>query len=601
MTRHWHGRVRVGPVALVLLFLLLGSLLVAAPAAPRVRGTPSVSDSSPAQPPADLALQPAGERKAGALVRFVEGQRLEEAGEIDRALQAYQKVLTVNPGELELALHVASLLVRQEDYPRAIDVLKDALKERPNAAEPYLQLAQIYSRHLRKHEQAARYAEKAVELDPANIEAHQRLYEVEAAAGRQERGLAALARAAALKNDDPAFWVRLGKLYAAVLLKDDAAMAPEDLQRINAIFRRAAASERATVGILKEVADYFAASRQLAEAIPLYLRVLELQPDDINAREKLATGFVLTNQRPQAIAMLEELIAKDPARAQAYELLGGVYEDEGRALDRQSQEAEARSMFTKAAQSYEQALLINPGRPSIYLRLAELLLARTRDNERAVRILQEARARFPGAPEMTYYLAIALREAKQSKEAVARFGEALAEAEAAGASIASARFYFDYGTAAEQAGFYDKAADLFRTAISMDPPNSAEACNYLGYMLAEQNMHLEEAEDMVRRALAFDPDNGAYLDSMGWVRFRQGQFQEALEFLLKAVQRLTRDDPTVFEHIGDVYAKLNDTAKALEFYQRAALLDPAAQEIAEKIESLKTKVSQGATPAGSRR
>ena len=52
--------------------------------------------------------------------------------------------------------------------------------------------------------------------------------------------------------------------------------------------------------VLKEVADYFAASQQIQEAIPLYLRVLELQPDDSNAREKLATGFVLTNQRAQS-------------------------------------------------------------------------------------------------------------------------------------------------------------------------------------------------------------------------------------------------------------------------------------------------------------
>ena len=57
---------------------------------------------------------------------------------------------------------------------------------------------------------------------------------------------------------------------------------------------RAAENSADDPGILKDVADYYAASQQLKEAIPLYLRVLELQPDDANAREKLATGFVLT-------------------------------------------------------------------------------------------------------------------------------------------------------------------------------------------------------------------------------------------------------------------------------------------------------------------
>lgn len=563
-----------------------------APAAPAPQ-----DDSLVLHAPKDLELQSRGSRKAEALLHFVEAQRLEESGEIDEALEAYQKVLTVDPGQVELALHVAALLIRQEEFPRAIDVLKDAQKENPKAPPVYLQLAQVYSKYLRKHDQALRYANEALALDPTNIEAYQRIYEIHLAAGQPQRGLEALERAALIKNDAPQFWLRLGKLFAGVLLRGEEQAAPEQLQKINTIFRKAAELARNEPAVLKDVADYFAGSRQLPEAIPLYLRVLELQPDDANAREKLATGFVLTNQRPQAIAMLEEIIRTHPEKSQAYELLGGVYEDEARALDRANQTEEARAMFRKAAQNYEQTLLINPGRPAIYLRLAELLLARVRDNARAVDVLRDARRRFPGAPELTYYLAIGLREAKRSQEAVTTFEEALREAETAGASIATARFYFDYGTAAEQAAFYDKAADLFRTAIALDPANAAESCNSLGYMLAEQNMHLEEAEEMVRRALDFDPDNGAYLDSMGWVRYRQGKFQEALDFLLKAAEHLPKDDATVFDHVGDAYAKLNNPAKALEFWQRAVLLEPENKAIAAKVEGTRTKVSQGPTAA----
>ena len=73
--------------------------------------------------------------------------------------------------------------------------------------------------------------------------------------------------------------------------------------------------------MLKDVADYFAASQQIQEAIPLYLKVLELQPDDSNAREKLASGFVLTNQRAKAIEMLQEIIKQHPEKYQPYDLL----------------------------------------------------------------------------------------------------------------------------------------------------------------------------------------------------------------------------------------------------------------------------------------
>ena len=207
-------------------------------------------------------------------------------------------------------------------------------------------------------------------------------------------------------------------------------------------------------------------------------------------------------------------------------------------------------------------------------------------------LLKEARRRYPDAPEFGYYLAIALRESNNPKEAVITFEEALNEAQNTNAELLTARFYLDYGAAAEQAGLYDKAAELFRKAIAMDPANAAEPYNYLGYMWAEQNTHLEEAEDAIKRALQLDPGNGAYLDSMGWVQYRQGKFEQALENLKRAVQNLPREDPVVFDHLGDAYLKLNRMAQAIEAWQKARTLDPSNKGLAAKIDSHKTKVSK---------
>ena len=117
-------------------------------------------------PAKDLALQLENARKADALADFVEGSRLEENAEMEGALAAYQKVLNFDPGQAELALRVAALLSRQEDFPRAIDVLKDAIKARPKEPAPYLQLSFIYAKYLRKADQALKYANQAVALDP---------------------------------------------------------------------------------------------------------------------------------------------------------------------------------------------------------------------------------------------------------------------------------------------------------------------------------------------------------------------------------------------------------------------------------------------------
>ena len=564
------------------------------PASGGIKKIDRQDDSFSLKPAADLVLRPEGERKAGALAYFVEGAAYEENGEIDKALEAYRKVLNVDPGQAELASRVAALLTRQDDFPQAIDILKDAIKANPNNAEPYSQLAFIYAKYLKKMDQAVDYANRAITLNPRDIEAYQRLCEIELAAGEEKKALQALDRATKVHSDDAAFWTGLGKLYASILFKPDSQPKDDELGRINEIFKKAAERANDDPTVLKDVADYYASSQQLKEAIPLYLRVLELQPDDANAREKLATGFILTNQRAKAVEMLEQIIKQHPEKYQPYDLLAQVLDDEARSLQRAKRLDEAKAKFVKVAANYEQSLLINPDHAGTYLRLAELLLGPVKDADRAVKILAEARRRFPGAPEIVYYLALAQREAKQIQQAVTTFEEALHEAELdQDNEIVNAKFYFNYGATAEQAGLYEKAADLLRKSIALDPANAAEAYNYLGYMWADHNLHFDEAEDMIKRALLIEPDNGSYLDSLGWVEFRKGKFDQALADLLRAAKNIEHDDPIVFEHIGDTYLKLGRVPEALEAWRKALALDPQNKKLADKIESTKTTISKG--------
>ncbi len=602
------GQQHLGVRAFRYLFCLLLLFSLANPASartprvllPKIQPSPSAQrklepqdDSFSLTPAKDLVLRPEGEHQAEALAHFVEGTSFEENGEMSKALEAYRKVLNVDPGQSELASRVAALLARQDDFPQAIDVLKDAIAKNPNESEPYLQLAFIYAKYLKKTDQAVDYANRAIALNPRNIEAYQRLYEIELDAGEEKKALQSLERAAKVRSDDPTFWTKLGKLYASIVFRPGSESKPDEIARVNEIFKRAAERAGEDSATLKDVADYYASSQQIKEAIPLYLRVLELQPDDVNAREKLATGFVLTNQRAKAVEMLEQIIKQHPEKYQPYDLLAEVLDDDARSLQRANQIEQAKAEFAKAAANYEQSLLINPTRAGTYMRLAELLLGPVKDAGRAVKLLTEARSRFPDAPEIIYYLALAQREAKHAQQAVATFEEALHQAELEDNEIVNARFYFNYGATAEQAGLYEKAADLFRKSIALDPANAAEAYNYLGYMWAEHNLHLDEADDMIKHALKIEPNNGAYLDSLGWLEFRQGKSEQALADLLRAAKNMAQDDPVVFEHIGDTYLKLTRVPQALEAWQKAIALDPQNKKLAEKIESTKTTMTKG--------
>ena len=214
----------VVPGAIFALGLLCASLALARPVA-RPSATPTRApaksqpqdDSLVLHPPKDLALQYEGERKAQALTAYVEAIDLQENGESEKALAAFEKVLNIDPGEVDLATRVAFLLTGQGDYPRAIDILKDAVKAQPNDPEPFLQLAYIYAKYLKKTEPAIRYAKQAIVLAPTEIEGYQRLCEVQLTANDRKGALQTLDRAANVKTNDPSFWTRLGKLYLALI------------------------------------------------------------------------------------------------------------------------------------------------------------------------------------------------------------------------------------------------------------------------------------------------------------------------------------------------------------------------------------------------
>jgi tetratricopeptide (TPR) repeat protein len=208
--------------------------------------------------------------------------------------------------------------------------------------------------------------------------------------------------------------------------------------------------------------------------------------------------------------------------------------------------------------------------------------------------MQEARKRFPDLPQITSMLALTLSKAKRHTEAMTTFAEAQAEAQNTHEELLTQDFYLEYGAAAEQAGLTDKAAELLKRAIELDPQNAAQAYNYLGYMWVDRGENLEEAGEMIRKAVEMEPENAAFIDSLGWFYFKKGEHEKALKELLRAAENLKPDDAVVFDHIGDAYLALGKMPEALLYWQKALALEKENKTIADKIEAAKQKVTSNA-------
>jgi len=126
---------------------------------------------------------------------------------------------------------------------------------------------------------------------------------------------------------------------------------------------------------------------------------------------------------------------------------------------------------------------------------------------------------------------------------------------------------FVQGSIYERQKKYDLAEEAFHKVLADDPKN-AMTLNYLGYMLADRGTRVEEALGYIRRAVALDPQNGAYLDSLGWAYYRLGNYDLAEENLRRASERIG-NDPTVHQHLGELYQKTGRLKLATTNFERA--------------------------------
>ena len=120
-------------------------------------------------------------------------------------------------------------------------------------------------------------------------------------------------------------------------------------------------------------------------------------------------------------------------------------------------------------------------------------------------------------------------------------------------------------------------------------PDYPNALNFVGYLWAEKGIKLDEAETMIKKALSKKPNDGAIIDSLGWVYYKKGNYRLALAELLKANQLLP-DDPTITEHVGDVYVSLKEYNKAFPYYEKSIQLEKDVNKkkvIEEKLKLIK--------------
>lgn len=383
---------------------------------------------------------------------------------------------------------------------------------------------------------------------------------------------------------------------------------------------------------------------QVPRAVGAFDRALVAQPEEIRLRYGAARAFRAVGRLADAAGLLHELAAEAPSDQKVLLMLGETLAEQGIVDGAQNAFVSVLRLFSTEGDKASAPLRDAIRRRMIMLYLANDQLLAARDLQAELEDADD-----PQTLELAARLAIASEDWTRARVEVKRLQElsepgvaALLEGElllrSGRPTKAAPRFQeaidllgpFTRPQVAETYLQVDRSAQgeallrewaesdadnpdahfalgsfLFRTAgleqaepslrrvIALDASH-APALNFLGYSLADERVRMDEALELVQQALELDPWNGAYLDSLGWVYFQMGRFEEA-RGPLEAAARELPTDAVVMEHLGDLYERRGETELALSAWGRALDNDP---EDRAKIEA---KIAQLAGPAGTDR
>ena len=319
----------------------------------------------------------------------------------------------------------------------------------------------------------------------------------------------------------------------------------------------------------------FLAETDLARSREQMVILVEQYPEDPDMLFSLALAS-------QELAMLDEAEALYKALIDRHQRIGDAHYQLGRM-------AESAGRTAKALDHYR---LVESGSSQLAatVRIADIQAAQG-DVDAAREHLARLRERQPANAATYYQIEAEMLVRVGLLDAARGLLDAALESQPDNPNLLYSRSV----VSARQDDIAASEADL-RAILAKDPDN-ATALNALGYTLANVTERHDEAYGLIRRALSLEPDNPAIIDSLGWVYYRMGEYDKALEYLRKAYDAYP--DPEVAAHLGEVLWVLGERDEARQIWQGA--LDKAGDNRAVILDTVERLTGRNANgPAGSR-
>ena len=490
--------------------------------------------------------------KVEGLTHYLTSRSFEFRGKPNDSLKHLDAAAKADPKEEAVVILTARRYLQKKKTDKAIEILRLAQASNIEAASINEWLGLAYQQANQLDAAIAEF-ENAIEKEQPTLISIRGLTKIHSSAKRLDKAFEVLEISLKKNIKEAEFWIGIADLY-----RDTGLAAKADINKIKAgvlaSLNKAEVLKPENPLTIHRLADYYKLWGENKKAIRLYVSLIELSPSLIGVREQLAELYLREDKTKDATKQLEAILRSRPTNERALFVLGGIKRD----LNKPEE----------AVSHFETVIKINSKFEPAYYELASIHLFQDRP-KKTLEILQIAYEQFKPKFISKFYAGLAHSTLHKFSKSIENLLEAEELAEAGEQNRLTHFFYFQLGAAYERNRQYETASKIFNKALKLSP-DYHNAMNYLGYMWADINQNLDEAAKLIIKANELDTDNAAYIDSLGWLYFRQGKYDMALTELLKASE-LTQDEPdsTIFEHIGDTQHKLGATQKAKEAWQQA--------------------------------
>jgi tetratricopeptide (TPR) repeat protein len=512
-----------------------------------------------------------------------------------------------------------------QDPAKAILEFQDALRYSRDPAI-YFALSRNYS-FIGKHALGIEAGREAVRLAPGNLEYRKSLADVYFTAFQLDSAAQQYEEIIRQDSSDASAWYSLGRIYETRKPLKALGIYEQILTRfgpdwnvllqVGELYNKQGQYDKAAAALLqmkeidpsnqplqRRLAQTYVQAVQYEEALKIYASLRELDPANLEYLADVGGIYLLMKDYPKAAGYFDPILKRDTVAIEVKLRIGQLYYDQ---VEKDSSLVPlTRSIFERIRVSYpkdwrpywflgalaamshdDSASAKNFSRmtelagwnPDGWVGLALSYFGKNNFSE-AARVLESGQKQVPNDFRLNYFLGVAYNRLGQANEAARSLEAALKINPKDFEAVAELAMVYD---ALKR---YEESDSLYEIAIVMDHSQRHLALNNFAYSLSERGEQLDRANRMVDTALQAQPENDSYLDTKGWVCFKLGNYQEAEKYILKAIAKSKeKGDPsaTVYEHLGDIYYKMNDRQRALENWKAALKIAPDNATLQEKV------------------